>query len=109
MTSIKLNRKLNHIVSIEASGHTGFGIEGEDIVCAALSSIIQTAVLGLMTVLGLKIELERDDNAGYLKAVLSDDISDQDRHDADIILETMLCGISDLYESYSDFIKLEVK
>lgn len=109
MTVVKVERNFGHIVAIEASGHTGFGMEGEDIVCAALSSIIQTAVLGLMSVAGLKIELERNDEDGYLKAQLPENISETDRHNADIILETMLLGIADIYESYSDFIKLEVK
>lgn len=109
MTVVKVERKFGHIVFVEASGHTGFGVEGEDIVCAALSSIIQTAMLGLMSVAGLNIKLERDDDAGYLKAVLPENISESERHNADMILETMLCGVSDLYESYSHFIKLEVK
>ena len=36
-------------------------------------------------------------------------LNETQRHDADVILNTMLCGITDLVEGYSDFIELEVK
>lgn len=108
MTVIKVKRVSGHIVSVEALGHTGFAANGEDIVCAALSSIIQTAALGLMGVAGLKLSLDRRDDDGYIRFTLNDELSERERRDADMILETMLCGVSDLYESYSDYINLEV-
>ena len=94
---------------MRCDGHTGYGAEGEDIVCAALSSIVQTAVLGLMGVAGISVELMRDDKNGILDMSLPDTLSQTRRHDADVILETMLMGVADLYEGYSDFIELEVK
>ena len=106
MTHVTVVRSKGHIVSLVADGHTGYGIEGEDIVCAALSSIIQTAVLGLMRVAGISADVETND--GYLSFELPK-LNENDRHNADMILDTMLCGIADLNEGYSDFIELEVK
>lgn len=108
MTIVKVTRKNGHVVSLRADGHTGYGVEGEDIVCAALSSVIQTAVLGLMRVAGINVGFETDVDGGVLELVIPD-LSDNDRHNADMILDTMLCGIADLHEGYSDFIELEVK
>lgn len=108
MTIVKVTRKNGHVVSLRADGHTGYGVEGEDIVCAALSSVIQTAVLGLMRVAGINVGFETDAGGGVLELVIPD-LSDNDRHNADMILDTMLCGIADLHEGYSDFIELEVK
>lgn len=107
MTSVKITRKDNHIVTVECDGHTDYGEEGEDIVCAALSSVVQTAVLGLMQVAGINVTLKRDDKRGYLFLQLPDTDA-RTRHDADVILDTMLCGVSDLREGFSKFIKLEV-
>ena len=107
MTVVEIKRESGHIVSLEADGHTGYGVSGEDIVCAALSSIIQTALLGLMQVVGLNIKFVRRDEEGYLKFTLPR-LTGELRHDADLILDTMLLGISDLYESYSDFIELKL-
>ena len=44
-----------------------------------------------------------------MNVALPEKLGDAQRHDADVILETMLMGIADLYEGYSDFIELEVK
>ena len=36
MTRVTVIKSKGHIVSLVADGHTGYGVEGEDIVCAAL-------------------------------------------------------------------------
>ena len=109
MTNVKITKKNNHIVSVECDGHTAYGEYGEDIVCAALSSIVQTAVLGLMSVAGINIDWKRDDSRGYLKLVIPSGLTELQTIQADAILNTMLCGVSDLYQGFSDFIELEVK
>ncbi|MCX4363849.1 MAG: ribosomal-processing cysteine protease Prp [Clostridia bacterium] len=109
MTKVIVTRQQDSIVGIECDGHTGYGTEGEDIVCSALSSIVQTAVLGLFRVAGVNVEFKTDDKRGYLKAVLPKDLDSATRHDCDVILNTMLLGIMDLHEGFSDFIELEVK
>jgi uncharacterized protein YsxB (DUF464 family) len=83
--------------------------KGEDIVCAALSSVVQTALMGLMEVAGINVDYTRDDEEGLLLIKLPEGIEDAQRHDADVILHTMLCGVSDLSEQFSKYIKLEVK
>ncbi len=108
MTTIEVYRESGHIVSLTADGHTDYGEKGEDIVCAALSSIIQTALLGLMQVASIAVKFDRRDEEGFLSFTLPR-LEAQTRHDADMILDTMLCGISDLYETYSDFIELKLK
>lgn len=107
MTSVKVTRQDDHIITVECSGHTGYAESGEDIVCAALSSIVQTALLGLTAVAGIRVELEKRDEEGYIKFHIGN-LKPQDRRDADMILNTMLAGVTDLYQGYSDFIELEV-
>ena len=108
MTTVEVIRQSGHIVSLTADGHTGYGVEGEDIVCAALSSIIQTALLGLMQAAGINVKFERRDEDGFLSFNLPE-LDNIARRDADMILDTMLLGISDLYDSFSDFIELIIK
>jgi len=109
MTIVKIKKQDNSIISVESIGHTGYAAEGEDIVCAALSSVIQTALLGLLSVAAINVKFDRDDEDGYLKFELPDNMSTEQAHNANIILTTMYMGIADLSESYSDYIKLEVK
>lgn len=107
MTIIKVTRHNNNIVKVVCDGHTDYGEEGEDIVCAALSSVVQTAVLGLMSVAAINVDLKRDDKLGFLEFSISKDLDDTDRNNANMILETMYAGIADLHEGFSKYIKLE--
>ncbi len=109
MTNVSITKKNGEIVKVVCDGHTNYGVSGEDIVCSALSSIVQTAVLGVLMVAGVNLDLERNEDRGYLSFEVPSNISQTQRHDVSVILNTMLCGISDLREGYSDFVELEVK
>lgn len=109
MTKVLVVKNGKSIKMIECDGHTHYGQKGEDIVCSALSSIVQTGLMGLLMVAGVDAKTERDDKRGYLKITLPDNLSREKQHDADIITNTMLIGISDLNEGFSDFIELEVR
>ena len=107
MTNIKVVKKNGKIHSLTCQGHTGYGEEGEDIVCSALSSIIQTALLGLLRVVGINVTYEIQDQNGYLYFSLPEVMTKEEEHDADVILTTMWLGVMDLHEGFSDFIELE--
>ena len=109
MTKVFIKKKDNKIFEVECDGHTNYGEKGEDIVCASLSSIVQTAVLGLLMVALLEIDMKRDDEMGYLRFTLPEKMTKEQSLQASAILDTMFCGIADLNESFSDYIELEVK
>lgn len=108
MTDITITRKDNSIVEVNASGHTGYGESGEDIVCAGVSTLIQSALLGLLQVVGINVKFTVNEETGSLRFTLPQNLTEAERHDADIVLNTMLCGLRDFYTEYSDFINLEV-
>ena len=89
MTKVLITKKDGHIIAVSANGHTEYALEGEDIVCAALSSIMQTALLGLLTVAKIQIDFKRDEKEGLLEFTMPS-LDKEQRHDADIILENML-------------------
>lgn len=109
MTKVTVEKKGKSIKKVTCDGHTNYGEAGEDIVCAALSSIVQTAVLGLFGVAGVDLKMERDEKRGYLMFEIPDNLSQDIQTKADTITDTMLLGVSDLNEGFSDFIELEVK
>lgn len=108
MTEIKVTKKNNKVIRVECLGHTDYGTHGEDVVCAALSSIIQTAALGLLGVAQIDINLKRDDTTGYLLMTIGNELDEITQIRADAILDTMLLGVRDLHETYSDFIDLKI-
>ena len=108
MTNIKVLKKGDLYSRITCDGHTGYGVQGEDIVCAALSSIVQTAALGIMGIVGVNLKINRDDKKGFFDMIIPQELSESASHDVQIIFGTMMCGITELHEEYSDFIDLEV-
>ncbi len=100
MTKVKVFRKEGHIIAIEVKGHSGYGIEGADIVCAAISTLTQSALLGIKEV--AKIETETVIGEGYLKFTLS-----KTTLESDAILETMYLGLKDVEKGYKRHIKME--
>jgi uncharacterized protein len=109
MTNVVITKKGNDIVSIVCSGHTGYADEGEDIVCAGLSSIIQTACIGVIKLAKVNAKITKKDNDGFLSIVLPENCSDKQKDDCNLILETAILGINDLQKGYSNFIKVEVR
>ena len=109
MTKITITKHKNNIATVECDGHTNYGEKGEDIVCAALSSVVQTALLGLLVVVGVNVDIKRNDEDGYLKFSLPQNLNQAEQEKCEIILQTMLCGVTDLHTGFSDFIELEVK
>ncbi|MDR3216945.1 MAG: ribosomal-processing cysteine protease Prp [Clostridiaceae bacterium] len=108
MTKVRFITESGKIKAVSAEGHTGFADSGEDIVCAALSSIIQTTVLGLMKVAKIDVRCEIDEKEGILSFSLPPKLTEREERDAEVLLQTLLLGVSDLYEGYSDYIELEV-
>lgn len=88
------------------SGHAGYKKAGKDIVCAAISAVTLTALGGLQDVLKLKPSVKLDENSGYLKVVVPDDLNKESLRDANIILQTMYEGLKTLEFEYPKYIKL---
>ncbi|HEY8418256.1 MAG TPA: ribosomal-processing cysteine protease Prp [Limnochordales bacterium] len=92
-----------HICGFRARGHAGYGEYGEDIVCAAVSAITQTAVLGLLQHLQLPVRLKQAQ--GYLECLLGDD--DRGRSPAaQSVLETMVLGLNEIQRQYPDRVRV---
>ena len=108
MTKVVISKdKQGNITRFTASGHTNYGVEGEDIVCAGASSIMQTAILGILMVAETNAKYKIDAGEAYLELNLPADMTPTQRRDCNIILKTMVVGLSDLAENYSDFVEID--
>ena len=107
MTNIELfyneNQKLCKVV---ASGHANYK-ENDDIICASVSSITQTALLGLINVVNLAIDYVVED--GYLSFEIPENLTYEEELKVDAILSTMREGLLDIQSGYGKFVKLEEK
>ncbi len=109
MTNIVITRQQNSIIQVECYGHSDYAEQGEDIVCASVSSITQTALLGLKTIANVELEVLRDDDMGYLKFTVVENLGKTKRHECDMILDTMYAGLKDIESGFSKYVKVEDK
>ncbi len=91
----------------EVSGHSGYDKSGRDIVCAGVSSVAQTAYLGLIDVVGITPTVVIDDKKGYLKVTVPSGLTEKQTIETDAILGTMRVGLKELATGYSTYVKLE--
>ena len=106
MIKIEVVKYNEFIKSILVKGHANYS-NGEDIVCAAVSSVVQTALLGLNNVLNLNIDFVRKD--GYLSFKIPEKLNEEKQIHCEVILKTMLEGLKDIQNGYQKFVKVEEK
>jgi uncharacterized protein len=106
MTHIDIIRdKCGFIWEFLVEGHAGAGVEGEDIVCAAISAIVHTAIGAMDELVGIRSFTMKD---GYTKCSIPLDISENKKHTIKIILESMVIGLKqiELTPEYSEYISV---
>lgn len=108
MISIVITRDINSNISdFDITGHASAAKPGEDIVCAAVSVLAQTTLLGLHHVVKVEIEFERD--SGDIFCRMPEGLTPEKREAANILLETMVIGFKNLVVGYPTYIELHDK
>lgn len=90
------------ILGFMAEGHAGYADAGEDIVCAAVSAVLQTAVIGLQDVLHVELDLFMDH--GDMKVKLPKDISPKQAEGAIVLFETMRLGLESIAMDREEYV-----
>lgn len=108
MTKIKFFKRQDKFMGFECSGHTGYAEYGKDILCAALSGMTQSCMMGLTKVLKINILIKKNDDDGYLKIELPKKITEDNLRLSQILFDTLYISIKDLIDGYSKYISMEV-
>lgn len=96
--------RCGRISGFRVQGHAGAADSWEALVCAAASTLSQTAVLGLEHVLGLRPRVEIRD--GYLSCDLPAVLAEEQARRASDVLETMLVGFRALAETHPTLVRV---
>jgi len=96
------------IVGYKAEGHAGGRrIRGYDLVCCAVSALTQTGVNALCSVAGVEPVVEVRD--GFLSCMLPKEMDAQKMETAQIVLRTMMTGLTDIQKIYPNLIRIQQK
>lgn len=109
MVKIKIKRNhLGQVLTFYAEGHTGMAEHGSDIVCAAISAVMQTALLGLGEHVHLKKRLNYHiDEDGWLYCQLPQDLTVTEQVRSEAIIETMIVGLKSIQSEYQNYLVVE--
>ena len=102
-----VNRNCGEIISIESKGHSGYAPRGKDIVCSAVSALMQALLVGIQEISGKQSESNLIESSSYFKLEWSFGIAPEVK----LLSETIalsLKRISDGYPSYLKFTEVQV-
>jgi uncharacterized protein YsxB (DUF464 family) len=102
MTTVRFLVQDGRLYGFRASGHAGYANSGEDIVCAAVSALTQTALLGLGEVLKVPVEWSADEEKGALSALIQ-----EATEGTEIVLRTLEAGLTNIAEQYPDLVGID--
>lgn len=95
---MKIDNKESYRFGFIVEGHAEFAPHGQDIVCAGVSAIVQTAILGIEHYTYAVVKKKE----GYVKVHIT-----HDDHTSDAIVKTMLLGLEELEYKYPNHIKIK--
>lgn len=103
MIKIVIKKVKDEVIALECSGHSGYAENGKDIVCSAVSTLVQNAILSLQKIANVPVNYVIDDK----KAFLSINIEGVSNYDAQIIMKSTLLGLQTLQKSYKKYIDIK--
>ena len=108
MVRVTVFREQGAPVGFELTGHANRGAAGEDIVCAGISAIAQTALLGITDVLKLDVVPPTREH-GSMYCMLLKDTPREDMDRAAIVFDTMIAGLMSLQQAYPQSLKFSYR
>lgn len=108
MINILLVRRNKNFIKLKVYGHSGYDEIGKDIVCASVSTLAQSVIIGLDKVVNNNFiyTINQEDASLYV------DISGYDEESLDraqILIRTFKYTVDSLLLDYKKYIKLIVK
>lgn len=108
MVTTTLMVKMGKIIGFHTVGHAGNAVKAlpdQELVCAAVSVLTQNTANALEYFLGKdRISVVIDN--GDLKVILQEPLSEDNFHDAQVLLQALNLGLSNLEKNYSKYLKL---
>ena len=90
------------------TGHADSGEYGQDIVCAAVSAVSIGAVNGIEALAGFEPTVDADEvNGGHLLVTIEQELTGEQKHITQILLENLLLSMQSIAESYGDYVQIE--
>lgn len=104
MTTVEFFSQDNKLTGFTVSGHSGYGEEGTDIVCAAVSTAVKLADAAITDVLGINAKTKVNEDQTRITLKLPATYENEDAVQA--ILVAMMLTLVSLRDDYPDYIEV---
>ena len=108
MINITVIKKKQNIKSIQATGHSGYAEQGEDIVCSAVSVLMETLANGLTEIVKAQAKVMVDEQIPHLMVELTEQDAEKFKY-AQMLMKTTLLGLKGVAGEYGKYIKIKEK
>ena len=108
MINVIVIKEKQTIKTIEATGHSGYAEEGADIVCSAVSTLMETLANGLTEVVKADVKVFVDETIPHLSVTLIEKDQEKCKY-AQVLMQSTLLGIKGVAYEFSKFIKIKEK
>lgn len=100
----------DNIIRYTISGHAGYHVKGQDIVCSAVSVLAQNTLNSLVEVCGVaeeKIDYFISEEKGFLDVTIPSKLDENTKIKAETVLKTLELGIKSIVENYPEYVTLK--
>lgn len=113
MTKVVFYRKNGVFYGFEEQGHTGYGESGDDVLCAALSSMTMLIINTCEIAYAADVDYSIDDSTTNVKLIVKEALPDSSTDEKkQYAIAGLLTGyyyqLNDLTEEYYDYLSVEV-
>ena len=106
MTEVTFHSEGSRISGFEVKGHSGYAPEGEDIVCAAVTSAVRMAECTINDVLGLEASVKVREKDTSITLKLPSSLGQTNESICQALLTGMMVHFVQLAEEYPEFISV---
>ena len=106
MTEVTFHSEGSRISGFEVKGHSGYAHEGEDIVCAAITSAVRLVECTINDVLGLEASVKVREKDTSITLKLPSSLGQTNESICQALLTGMMVHFVQLAEEYPEFISV---
>ena len=106
MTEVIFHTEASRIVGFEAKGHSGYAEEGEDIVCAAVTSAVRLTECTINDVLGLEAAVKVKEKDASITLKLPGQLGQTNESTCQALMTGLMVHFVQLAEEYPEHISV---
>ena len=106
MTSVIFHTVEERIIGFDAPGHSGYGEEGEDIVCAAVTSAVRLVEATVNDVMGLCASVKVDQQTAAISFRLPGGLAPTAESTCQNLMTGLMVYLAQLHDEYPEHIEV---